>query len=78
VTVRSPTPYDFSKSYSTPDFQIKSGCYAMTPEDVLLVIGDQIIEAPMGWQSRYLENHAYKDLCKEYFKSCATFTPLRP
>jgi len=50
----------------------------MMPRDVLLVIGDQIIEAPMGWRSRYLENHAYKDLCKEYFKSRATLTPLRP
>ena len=78
MTVRSPTPYDFSKSYSTPDFEIKSGSYAMMPRDVLLVIGDQIIEAPMGWRSRCLENHAYKDLCKEYFKSCATLTPLRP
>jgi len=71
VTVRRPTPYDFSKSYSTPDFEIKSGCYAMMPRDVILVIGDQIIEAPMGWRSRYHENHAYKDLCKEYFKKGA-------
>lgn len=78
MTVRSPTPYDFSRSYSTPDFQIKSGRYATMPEDVLLVIGDQITEAPMGWRSRYHENLAYTDLCKEYFKSRATFTPLRP
>ena len=67
VTVRRPTPYDFSKPYSTPDFEIDSGCYALMPRDVLLVIGDQIIEAPMGARSRYHENHAYKPLCKEYF-----------
>jgi glycine amidinotransferase len=71
VTVRRPTPYDFSKPFSTPDFEIKSSCYAMMPRDVLLVIGDQIIEAPMGWRSRYHETHAYKDLCKEYFKQGA-------
>ena len=68
VTVRRPTPYDFSMPYSTPDFAIKSSCYALMPRDVLLVIGDQIIEAPMGWRSRYHETHAYKDLCKEYFR----------
>ena len=68
VTVRRPTPCDFSKPYATPDFEIKSGCYALMPRDVLLVIGDQIIETPMGWRSRYHETHAYKDLCKEYFK----------
>jgi glycine amidinotransferase len=71
VTVRRPTPYDFSKPYSTPDFAIKSSCYALMPRDVLLVIGDQIIEAPMGWRSRYHETHAYKDLCKEYFRQGA-------
>jgi glycine amidinotransferase len=67
VTVRRPSPYDFSKPYSTPDFEIDSSCYALMPRDVLLIIGDQIIEAPMGWRSRYHETHAYKDLCKEYF-----------
>ena len=68
VIVRRPTPYDFSKPFSTPDFDIPSSCHASMPRDVLLVIGDEIIEAPMGWRSRYHENHAYKDLCKEYFR----------
>jgi glycine amidinotransferase len=71
VIVRRPTPYNFSKPYSTPDFAIQSGCYALMPRDVLLIIGDQIIEAPMGWRSRYHENHAYKPLCKEYFRKGA-------
>jgi glycine amidinotransferase len=68
VTVRRPTPYDTAKPYSTPDFEIQSGCGALMPRDVLLVIGDQIIEAPMGWRSRYHETHAYKALCSEYFR----------
>jgi len=67
VKVRRPTPYDTAESFSTPDFESKSSCGALMPRDVLLVIGDQIIEAPMGWRSRYHENHAYKALCKEYF-----------
>ena len=46
VTVRRPTPYDFSEPYSTPDFEIASSCYALMPRDVLLLIGNQIIEAP--------------------------------
>lgn len=71
VTVRRPTRTNFSKPYCTPDFEMKSGCYALMPRDVLLIIGDQIIEAPMAWRSRYHENHAYKDLCKEYFKKGA-------
>ena len=71
IKVRRPAPYDFSKAYSTPDFKIQSGCYALMPRDVLLVVGNLIIEAPMAWRSRYHENHAYKDLCKEYFHSGA-------
>jgi len=71
VTVRRPAPYDTAKSFSTPDFESQSSCGALMPRDVLLVIGDQIIEAPMGWRSRYHENHAYKELCKEYFRQGA-------
>jgi glycine amidinotransferase len=67
VTVRRPSIYDTQKSFSTPDFESQSSCGALMPRDVLLVIGDQIIEAPMGWRSRYHESHAYKGLCKEYF-----------
>ncbi len=71
ITVRRPTPFDFTRPLATPDFQVKSSCYATMPRDVLLVIGDLIIEAPMGWRSRYHENHAYKTLCKEYFRGGA-------
>ncbi len=71
VSVRRPTNYDTSRPFSTPDFTSQSSFGALMPRDVLLVIGDQIIEAPMGWRSRYHENHAYKSLCKEYFKGGA-------
>ena len=71
VKVRRPTIFDTEKSFCTPDFTSQSSVGALMPRDVLLVIGDQIIEAPMGWRSRYHENHAYKSLCKEYFQKGA-------
>ena len=71
VIVRRPTPYDTARPFSTPDFESLGSCGALMPRDVLLVIGDQIIEAPMGCRSRYHENHAYKELCKEYFRQGA-------
>jgi len=71
VIVRRPSLYETRKSFSTPDFECQSSCGALMPRDVLVVIGDQIIEAPMGWRSRYHENHAYKKLCKEYFQQGA-------
>jgi hypothetical protein len=69
VTVRRPevTPGDFSQPYKTPDFECKGGLYAAMPRDVLMVVGNEIIEAPMAWRSRYFEYRPYRKLIKEYF-----------
>ena len=71
VKVRRPERFAWDRPIATPDWQQPSSCYALMPRDVLLVIGDLIIEAPMGWRSRYFEHLAYKSLCKEYFKGGA-------
>ena len=44
------------------------------PRDILLVVGDEIIEAPMAWRSRFFEYRAYRPLLKEYFKGGAKWT----
>jgi glycine amidinotransferase len=67
VTVRRPEAVDHRRPYETPDWRSQSGLYAAMPRDTLLVIGDEIIEAPMAWRSRYFETHAYRPLLKEYF-----------
>ncbi|KAK2565250.1 Glycine amidinotransferase, partial [Acropora cervicornis] len=73
VTVRRPDAMNFSEAYKTPDFQ-SSGMYAAMPRDVLLVVGDEIIEAPMAWRSRFFEYRAYRSLINEYFKQGAKWT----
>lgn len=67
VTVRRPDVTDYSRGYATPDWEVPGGLYAAMPRDVLLVIGQEIIESPMSWRSRYFEVHAYRRLIKEYF-----------
>jgi glycine amidinotransferase len=67
VTVRRPDPIDFTRPYATPDWTSPGGLYAAMPRDLLLVVGDLIIESPMSWRSRYYEVHAYRRLLKEYF-----------
>ena len=76
VTVRRPdiVSGDFSKPVTTPDFEAKTGLYAAMPRDVLIVIGDEIIEAPMAWRSRYFEYRPYRNLIKEYFRKGAKWT----
>lgn len=74
VTVRRPDIVNFSVPYSTPNWECAGGLYAAMPRDVLLVVGGEIIEAPMAWRSRYFEVNAYRSLLKEYFLKGAIWT----
>ena len=73
VTVRRTKPLDISKTYATPDFT-SSGMYVAMPRDFLLVVGEEMIEAPMAWRSRFFEYRAYRPLLKEYFRQGAKWT----
>jgi glycine amidinotransferase len=71
VIVRRPEVLNYAKPYGTLDWSGVTGLYAAMPRDVLIVIGNEIIEAPMAWRSRYFEAHAYRALVKEYFQAGA-------
>lgn len=73
VTVRRPGIIDFSQTYKTPDFEA-CGFYAAMPRDVLLVVGNEIIEAPMAWRSRFFEYRVYRSLMLEYLRLGAKWT----
>ena len=73
VIVRQPEVVDHGKEYSTPDFT-STGMYAAMPRDILMVIGEEIIEAPMAWRSRFFEYRAYRPIMKEYFRQGAKWT----
>jgi glycine amidinotransferase len=74
VTVRRPDPQDFSAAFSTPDWRSRGGLYAAMPRDTLLVVGDEIIEAPMAWRTRYFEPLSYRAVIKDYFLRGARWT----
>ena len=44
------------------------------PRDGLMVVGDEIIEAPMAWRSRTFEYFPYKKLLNDYFQKGARWT----
>jgi glycine amidinotransferase len=69
VKVRRPKPYDFSRSVATPDFSVDNQYCAVCPRDVMITIGNEIIEAPMSRRSRYFEFKAYRELVYEYWKA---------
>lgn len=75
VIVRRPDIINGNKQFKTPHWKSKGFCIAC-PRDGFLVIGDEIIETPMAWRSRYFEANAYRSLFKEYFKKGAKWTAV--
>lgn len=74
VTVRRPELIDHARPYQTAHWQSAGGLYAAMPRDLLLVVGEEIIEAPLSWRSRHHEDAAYRGLLKEYFRQGARWT----
>ncbi|XP_073656997.1 glycine amidinotransferase, mitochondrial isoform X5 [Tursiops truncatus] len=73
VTVRRPDTIDWSLKYKTPDFE-STGLYGAMPRDILIVVGNEIIEAPMAWRARFFEYRAYRAIIKDYFRRGAKWT----
>jgi glycine amidinotransferase len=74
VTVRRPEPIVHAHPFGTPEWTSPGGNCQANPRDVLIVFGDEILEATMAMRSRYFEFFAYRDLVKEYFKRGARWT----
>jgi glycine amidinotransferase len=74
VIVRRPDAVDQTIALKTPDWEADGGHASACPRDVLLVIGNEIIEAPMAQRARYFEFRAYRSLLKDYFRHGARWT----
>lgn len=75
VNVVRTAPTDHAVSFSTPHWRSAGGLYAGMPRDLLMVVGDAIIEAPMSWRCRYHEINAFRPLIKSYFERGARWLP---
>ena len=73
IIVRRPDVVDFQRPYHSPHWSSR-GFSTACPRDAFLVIGDEIIETPACWRSRYFEASAYRSLFKEYFLKGARWT----
>ena len=74
IDVRRPDPVDHTIPMKTPDWASDFGLVNACPRDLLLVIGDEIIEAPMARRARFFEYRAYRRLMAEYFRRGARWT----
>jgi glycine amidinotransferase len=75
VRVVRPDVTDYSAGFATPDWDSRGGLYCGMPRDLLIVVGDRIIEAPMSWRCRHYEINAYRSLIKSYFRRGARWLP---
>jgi len=73
IRVDRPTPLDFSQSVQTPDWKQDSMFGCMPPRDLLLTVGNEILEATMSFRSRWFEYLCYRPLLEKYFKEDPNF-----
>lgn len=76
IVVRRPDPVDHAVPVKTPDWEAPFGRASACPRDLLLVVGDEIIEAPMAQRARFFEYRAYRTLLAEYFRAGARWTAV--
>ncbi|MGW1544702.1 glycine amidinotransferase [Streptomyces sp. NPDC002309] len=69
VTVRRPEPYDFSRSLRTPAFEVENQYCAVCPRDVMITLGNEILEATMSRRARYFEYEPYRKLVYGYWEA---------
>ena len=70
VTVRRPETWAHEAKFSTVHWE-SEGYYNYCPRDIMLVIGDHIIETPNVIRSRAQETFSYRAMLMEYLKSGA-------
>jgi len=67
IRVDRPTPIDFNQQTSTPDWKAETMFGCMPPRDVLLTVGNEILEATMSYRCRWFEYLCYRPLLKKYY-----------
>lgn len=69
VTVRRPDAADFTAAVKTPSFEVENQYCSVCPRDVLITVGNQIIEATMSRRARFFEYLPYRNLVYRYWSA---------
>ena len=62
IRVDRPTPLDFSQPVSTPEWTQATMAGCMPPRDLLITLGNEVLEATMSARSRWFEYLCYRPL----------------
>ena len=69
IKVDRPQPLDFNQNVSTPDWKAESMFGCMPARDVILTVGNEILEATMSYRCRWFEYLNYRPLIQKYYNS---------
>jgi len=70
IVVHRPRIIDWAQEFQTPDWKSK-GWYSWCPRDLVLPLGDMLIETPSPTRPRYFETRAYEDIFYQAFEDGA-------
>ena len=73
IRVDRPEVIDFNQPTQTPDWKQDSMLGCMPPRDVLLTVGNEILEATMSSRSRWFEYLCYRPLLERYYADDPNF-----
>jgi glycine amidinotransferase len=68
IRVDRPAPLDFSRPVATPEWVQGSMFGCMPPRDLIITVGNEILEATMCYRSRWFEYLCYRPLIESYFR----------
>ena len=67
IKVDRPTPLNHNQKVSTPDWEVESMFGCMPARDIILTVGNEMLEATMSYRCRWFEYLNYRPLLKKYY-----------
>ena len=68
IKVDRPTPIKHNQKISTPDWEVDSMFGCMPARDIILTVGNEMLEATMSYRCRWFEYLNYRPLLQNYFE----------
>ena len=69
IKVDRPIPIVFNQKISTPDWKAESMFGCMPARDIILTVGNEMLEATMSYRCRWFEYLNYRPLIQKYYNS---------
>lgn len=73
IIVDRAVPINFNQKASTPDWEVEVMHGCMPPRDVILPLGNEILECTMSIRARWYEYLCYRPILEKYFKEDPNF-----